>query len=134
MPSYIAIIQKDTSSDYGVSFPDFPGCVTAGATIDEAKDLAQEALLFHIEGMLEDGEELPEPSRLEDVMTNPDYAGGLAFLVSAPADKAVRVNISVPEMALRKIDAAAKKRGLSRSAFLVQAAARWTGDRRPGND
>lgn len=134
MPSYIAIIQKDTSSDYGVSFPDFPGCVTAGATIDEAKDLAQEALLFHIEGMLEDGEELPEPSRLEDVMTNPDYAGGLAFLVSVPADKAVRVNISVPEMALRKIDAAAKKRGLSRSAFLVQAASRWTGDRRPGND
>jgi predicted RNase H-like HicB family nuclease len=125
MPSYIAIIQKDLESDYGVAFPDFPGCVTAGATIDEAKDLAQEALLFHIEGMLEDGETLPEPSRLEAIMADPDYLGGLAFLVTVPETKAVRINISVPEMALRKIDAAAKKIGLSRSAFLVQAASKF---------
>jgi len=122
MPGYIAIIQKETDSDYGVSFPDFPGCVTAGATIDEAKDMAQEALIFHIEGMLEDGEEIPDPSRLEDIMADPDYAGGLAFLVNAPGTKSIRINISVPEMALRKIDAEAKKRGMSRSAFLVQAA------------
>ena len=125
MPSYIAIIQKDSESDYGVAFPDFPGCVTAGATIDEAKDLALEALLFHIEGMLKDGETLPEPSSLEEIMADPVYAGGLAFLVTVPEAKAVRINISVPEMALRKIDAAAKKQGLSRSAFLVQAASKF---------
>jgi predicted RNase H-like HicB family nuclease len=124
MGSYIAIIQKDSDSDFGVSFPDFPGCVTAGATIDEAKDLAQEALIFHIEGMLADGEEMPEPSGLEEVMADPDYAGGLAFLVTVPKTRAVRINISIPEMALRKIDAAAKKKGLTRSAFLVQAASR----------
>jgi predicted RNase H-like HicB family nuclease len=125
MPGYIAIIQKDPDSDYGVAFPDFPGCVTAGATIDEAKDLAQEALLFHIAGMAAGGEPLPEPSRLEEIMADPDYLGGLAFLVIVPETKAIRINISVPEMALRKIDAAAKKQGLSRSAFLVRAASKF---------
>lgn len=124
MGSYIAIIQKEPGSDYGVSFPDFPGCVTAGRTIDEAKDLAQEALIYHLEGMAEDGAAIPAPSGLAEVMADPDHAGGLAFLVTVPDSKAVRINISVPETALRKIDAAAKKRGLSRSAFLVQAAAK----------
>ncbi len=41
---YIAIIHKDDDSDFGVSFPDFSGCVTADRTLDEAKDLAIEVL------------------------------------------------------------------------------------------
>ena len=61
MANYIAFVHKDTKSDFGVSFPDFPGCITAGKNIDEAKDIAQEALTFHIQGMLEDGELLPSP-------------------------------------------------------------------------
>ena len=48
MYDYIAIIHKEAGSDYGVSFPDFPGCVTAGKTMDEVKDMAIEALAFHI--------------------------------------------------------------------------------------
>ena len=40
MPNYIAVVHKEPDSDYGVSFPDFPGCITAGKTIDAAKDLA----------------------------------------------------------------------------------------------
>jgi len=127
MANYIAIIHKDGGSDYGVSFPDFPGCVTAGKTIDEAKDLAQEALIYHLEGIVEDGATIPAPSGLQEVMTDPDHAQGLAFLVTVPDNKAVRINISVPESELRKIDAAAKKRGLSRSAFLVQAATKEIG-------
>ena len=58
-PFHIAIVHKETESDFGVSFPDFPGCITAGKNIDEAKDMAQEALTLHIQGMLEDGEQLP---------------------------------------------------------------------------
>jgi predicted RNase H-like HicB family nuclease len=41
---YIAIIHKEPNSDFGVSFPDFAGCITAGRTLDEAKDMAAEAL------------------------------------------------------------------------------------------
>ena len=125
MANYIAVVHKDPKSDFGVSFPDFPGCITAGSTIDEAKDMAQEALTLHIQGMLEDGEQLSSPSRLEDIMSDPDYANAIAYLVVSVPDakpRTVRVNVTVPEMTLKQIDAAAKKRGMSRSSFLVHAA------------
>ena len=125
MASYIAVIHKDPDSDCGVSFPDFPGCITAGATIDEVKDMAHKALPFHIKGMLEDGEKIPVPSRLEEIMPDPDYADAVAFLVVTIPDlkpRAVRVNITIPEDTLHRIDAAAKKRGMSRSSFLAHAA------------
>ena len=125
MSDYIALIHKDPHSDYGVSFPDFPGCVTAGRTIDEAKDMAKEALSGHIETMLDHGEKVPHPSSLEDVMADPENADAIAFLaitISSPKQKTVRVNISVPEKTLRQIDLMAKKRGMTRSSFLVHAA------------
>ena len=125
MSNYIAIVHKEEESDFGVSFPDFPGCISAGKNIDEAKDMAQEALTLHIKGMIEDGEQLPEPSKLEEIMNEPDYADAVAFLVVSIPDskpRKVRVNITVPEMTLKQIDAAAKKRGMSRSSFLVHAA------------
>ena len=125
MASYIAVIHKDPDSDFGVSFPDFPGCITAGTTIDEAKDMAQEALPFHIKGMLEDGDKIPEPTRLEEITADSDYAGAAAFLVVTVSDvkpRSVRVNITIPEDMLHQIDAAAKKRRMSRSSFLVHAA------------
>ena len=103
MANYIAIVHKEAKSDFGVSFPDFPGCITAGKNIDEAKDMAQEALTLHIQGMLEDGEQLPVPSRLEDIMSDPDYANALAYLVVSVPDakpRTVRVNVTVPEMTL----------------------------------
>lgn len=125
MANYIAIVHKETKSDFGVSFPDFPGCITAGKNIDEAKDMAQEALTLHIQGLVEDGEQLPVPSRLEDIMSDPDYANSIAYLVVSVPDarpRTVRVNVTVPEMTLKQIDAAAKKCGMSRSSFLVHAA------------
>ncbi len=68
---YIAYLHKDRESDFGVSFPDFPGCVTAGKTLEEARRLAAEALAFHIEGMVEDGDEIPAPSSLDAVSDDP---------------------------------------------------------------
>lgn len=125
MANYIAVVHKDPKSDYGVSFPDFRGCITAGSTIDEAKDMAQQALPFHIKGMLLDGETIPKPSALEDIMGDPDYADATVFMVVHIPDirpKTMRVNITVQEDTLREIDIMAKKRGMSRSSFLVHAA------------
>jgi len=125
MANYIAIVHKESKTDFGVSFPDFPGCITAGQTVDEAKDFAQEALALHIKGMIEDGDELPAPSKLEDIMADADYADAVAYLVVSIPDakpRTVRVNITVPEMTLKQIDAAAKKSGMSRSSFLVHLA------------
>ena len=59
--AYQRIIHKDQDSCFGVSFPNFPGCFSAGDTLEEAHAMADEALAFHIEGMIEDGEVIPEP-------------------------------------------------------------------------
>ena len=88
---YIAYLHKDRKSDFGVSFPDFPGCVTAGKTLDEARRVAPEALTLHIEGVIEDGEPPPEPSTLDDLADDPTMKGAVAFLASVDiAEKAER--------------------------------------------
>ncbi len=81
---YIAIIHKDTDSDYGVSFPDFPGGTTAGGDFDEARRLAQEALALHIAGTREDGEELPVPSTFEQITGDPEYRPSVMVLIPTP--------------------------------------------------
>ena len=75
---YVAIIHKGPESDFGVSFPDFPGCITAGRTLDEAKALALEALTGHIGVMREAGEPVPAPSTLDKVPVNTPRARALA--------------------------------------------------------
>ena len=75
MRNFIALIHKDAASDYGVSFPDLPGVVTAGTTLDEARAMAEEALAFHIEGLVADGEAIPEPSRLDEIMAAHEERG-----------------------------------------------------------
>jgi len=123
MTTYIAIIHKDPDSDYGVSFPDFPGCVSAGATLEEARAGAAEGLGLHIKGMEEDGETIPKPSKLDDIMKHPDFADGVAVLVDAPkVTKAIRVNITAPEDVMHAIDAYAEQHGYTRSGFLIQTA------------
>jgi predicted RNase H-like HicB family nuclease len=67
MRYYIAIVHKESSSDYGVSFPDFPGAVTAASSLDKAVELAAEALALHVEGMLAEGEAIPPPSGFDRV-------------------------------------------------------------------
>jgi predicted RNase H-like HicB family nuclease len=134
MANYIAVVHKEPKSDFGVSFPDFPGCITAGKNIDEAKDMAKEALSLHIKGMIEDGEQLPDPSKLEEIMADPDFADTAVYLVVDVPDtkpRTVRVNITIPELTLKQIDAAARKRGMSRSSFLVYAAQNAIQSNRP---
>ena len=124
MAEYIALIHKQPDSDYGVSFPDFDGCITAASTLDQARALAAEALALHVQGMREDGDPLPEPSSLHQVMATRENRAAVAFLVEVPAPqpRAVRVNITVPESELAAIDNYASAHGFSRSAFLVRAA------------
>lgn len=124
MRQYIGLIHKDASSDYGVSFPDFPGCITAGSNLDEARAMAEEALALHIDGMVAEGEAIPEASLLEEVMSDAENRDGVAILVrvTSPVAKTVRVNITMPEDILNSIDHYSKNHGLTRSGFLVKAA------------
>lgn len=81
MQQYIGLIHKDAESDFGVSFPDFAGLVTAGEDLDDARGMAEEALAFHIEGLVEDGEAIPEPSSLAEIMASAINRDGVAILV-----------------------------------------------------
>jgi predicted RNase H-like HicB family nuclease len=120
MAAYIGLLRKEDGSDFGVDFPDFPGCVTAGKTLDQARAMAVEALQFHIEGMVKDGEAVPVPSSLQAVMADPENRDAVAVLVDVPAvpKRAVRVNIMLPEYLLQEIDRASR----NRSRFLADAA------------
>lgn len=124
MRHFIALIHKDADSDFGVSFPDLPGVISAGTTLDEARTMATEALAFHLEGLAEDGEAVPEPSSLEEIMANRENKDGVAVLIQAPAAdvKSVRINITMPADVLDQIDRYAEREGFTRSGFLAQAA------------
>lgn len=98
LSAYLALIHKEVRSDYGVSFPDFPGCITAGSTLDEARATAAEALAFHVEGMIEDGEALPAPSALEAVMRERNNRDAVSLIVDVSERLAstARVDITSP--------------------------------------
>src|ERR1051326_6802698 len=121
---YIAYLHKDRNSDFGVSFPDFPGCVTAGKTLEEAHRMAAEALTLHITGMVEDGLAIPEPSTLDALAEDPAIKGAVAFLVQvkAESERTVRINITAREKQVEEIDRLAGAAGLTRSTYMVQSA------------
>lgn len=119
--TYLAIIHKKKNSDYGVSFPDFPGCISVGSTLDEAKDMAEEALQFHVDGMIDDNNELPFPTSLESNLQENAVAYFLVT-VRVPEKKSVRINITFSPDILENIDGDAKRKGMSRSKWLSKAA------------
>jgi len=128
MTDYVAVIHKDRGSDYGVSFPDVPGCVAAGATIEEAVQDARAALSAHLALLAEGGEPVPPPRTMEEATSDPEYADAKYFtFVPAKAPERVkvrRVNITLPEDLLSEIDSAGASMGLKRSQFLAEAARR----------
>lgn len=117
---YIALLRKEENSDFGVDFPDFPGCVTAGSSLEEAMRMAVEALELHTEEM----KQLPVPSALDAIMADPHNEGAVAFLVSPPARKSrsVAVRITLEERLLEEVDRVSRQLGESRSGFLAHAA------------
>jgi predicted RNase H-like HicB family nuclease len=127
---YIAFIHKDPDSDYGVSFPDVPGCFSAGATIDEAVRNAVDALSGHVRMLEADGDPVPAPRDFDAIMTDPDLAedreGAMTTVVPLLRDRgsSTRINVSLDLGLLEAIDAAARERGQTRSAFLASAARR----------
>jgi predicted RNase H-like HicB family nuclease len=120
MTTYIALLRKEPTTDFGVDFPDFPGCVTAGKTLEEARKMAVEALELHLEGMLEDRESIPEPSSLDTVMNGSENRDAVAFLVEVGARpaKSIRINVMLPQDLVTAIDRVTT----NRSRFLVEAA------------
>ena len=120
MASYIGLLRKDDDSDFSVDFPDFPGCVTAGSSLDTARQRALEALQFHIDGMVEDDADIPAPSSLAAIMGDGANRDAVAILVDVPErhPRSVRVNVMLPRDLVQAIDRATG----NRSRFLAEAA------------
>lgn len=111
---------------YRVVFPDLPGCTSAGNSVQQAAEQAAEALTLHLDGMVEDALDPPEPSA-PDAPLPPWLARGtdrevarLLVGVDVPS-RAVRVNVTMEETLLRRMDAAAASEGSTRSGYVMQA-------------
>ncbi len=129
MSAYIALLRKDRRSDYSVDFPDLPGCVTAGRTLDEARRFAREALALHLRGLAEDGAAIPEPSSLDAIAADPENADAVAFLVEAPVRKAksVPVTITVTEDLVEAVRRRAAELGMSQSRLFAEGVRQYLG-------
>ncbi|MGE0240576.1 MAG: type II toxin-antitoxin system HicB family antitoxin [Parvibaculaceae bacterium] len=126
MRYYIAVVHKDEDSSFGAHFPDLPGCFSAADTLDEVVPKAAEAIALYAEDA-----PLPEPRSLDALRKDQDVATQLAdgaMLVAVPHiendARVERANITMEAGLLRAVDATAKARNLTRSAFLAQAARR----------
>jgi predicted RNase H-like HicB family nuclease len=74
----IYVHQGDAEHAHGVTIPDFPGCFSAADNWDELPAMVQEALELYCEG---EEMELPQPSSLEQLMTNEEYQGGIWMML-----------------------------------------------------
>lgn len=126
---YVAVIEKDADSAFGVWFPDVDGCFSAGDTLDEAVVNAGTALRQHAEALQSAGRDVPNARDVEAVLHDKDVkaavkTGALLFAVPLLADagRTVRINVSLDKALVDQIDEAAEARGLTRSAFIAQAA------------
>lgn len=126
---YVAVVEKDADSAFGVWFPDVDGCFSAGDTLDEAVVNAGTALRQHAEALQSAGKDVPNARDVEAVLHDKDIkaavkTGALLFAVPLLADagRTVRINVSLDKALVDQIDEAAEARGLTRSAFIAQAA------------
>ena len=68
---YLVVIEK-AENNYSAYSPDVLGCVTTGKTVEETLKMMKEALEFHFEGMIEDGENIPKPKGLDFYLKQTD--------------------------------------------------------------
>jgi predicted RNase H-like HicB family nuclease len=119
---FIGVVDGEPGA-YGISFPDLPGCVSAGDTLQEVARNAEEALQMHVDAMIDEGMPVPEPRALDQIEADSEVREVTRMLVRAAiGQRAVRINVSIDEGLLGLIDREAVERGQTRSGFLASAA------------
>lgn len=117
-------IEKEAEAAFSVVIPDLPGCFSAGDTLDEAIENAKEAAELWLETVIDDGENIPEPSLISVHQSAPEFAGWIWAVIDVDiaslSDKTERVNLTLPSRVLRRIDRDAKAAGESRSGFIAR--------------
>lgn len=119
----VVIEEGGEDTAFGIVFPDLPGCFSAGDTLDEALEAAQESAAAWIDATLDAGEAVPPPSTMDAIRRLPEFEGWAVAIVEIdPAlfdDKIERVNITLPRRVLKRLDALAAERHQSRGAFIA---------------
>jgi predicted RNase H-like HicB family nuclease len=122
----IAIEPGDKKHAWGVTVPDLPGCFSAGDTLEEAMDQAREAIMLHVEGLLDDEQPIPTPQAIETYRNKREYKNRVWALVdvdlSQLEDVTERINITLPRRVLNRLDAAARAAGETRSGYIAHLA------------
>ncbi len=120
-PVYVHI--GDDTHAHGVTIPDFPGCFAAADTWDVLPKAVQEAIELYCE---DEDMTMPIPTSLDQLVSDPDYVDGIWLMVDIDLSqinpRSIRLNISLPESLVHRIDREAKARHMSRSAFLAMSA------------
>ena len=62
MADYVVVVEKADDGSYSAYVPDLPGCVTTGDTLEETRELIEEAVRLHVESLRNHGERVPPPS------------------------------------------------------------------------
>ena len=123
---YPVVLHTDDGVRFGVTVPDLQGCFSAGDSFEAALESVQEAIDLHLEGITEDGEDIPLPRPIAQHRTHPDYADGIWAMVEVNVarfdGRAEKINITLPRRLLAKIDDYARTHGATRSGFLAEAA------------
>ena len=128
MEYYVALVHKEKGSSYGISFPDFPGCVTAADSYAAAVEQAAEALAFHVEGMQQDGTDIPAPRSLESIRKAADdwvdFKNAIVAMVPLmpPPSEPQAISASLDKSLLSAIDRYAGAASMTRSAVLSEGA------------
>ena len=119
-------MHTDDGVRYGVTVRDLSGSYSAGDTFDEALESVREAIELHLEGLIEEGGDVPVPRAIAEHRANLDFADGVWAAVDVDVSryegKAEKINITIPRRLLVKNDAYAKAHGSTRSGFLAEAA------------
>ena len=124
-----AIAQGDQAAGYSATFPDLPGCTAHGADPAELLARARDALRDHLTRLSQTDQDWPEPTPLEKVVRPDGVPTAQVLLIDVQIEETpVRVNISIGERLLKRIDAAAERRGMTRSGFIAASARTALGD------
>lgn len=126
---FYPVVLEKVKDGYVVIVPDVAGCYSAGDNFAQALHNAKEAIQGHIELMLEDGEEIPMPTDIEEHQNNPEFKTGFLFSgveVELPPllGKSEKINVTLPSRLIRKIDdfVATHPEYKNRSNFLARVA------------